>query len=116
MKFSNSKQNISRNKYILPWTGWKYLVENSISEFALEIQYQWKLCKHERNVFPWEKKKKRKKKKKEKKKSPKLIFELQGTPPLSDKAYALRVHDSRKHVIFTHAQRLFLQRVNSEVI
>ena len=66
MKFSNSKQNISRNKYILPWTGWKYLVENSISEFALEIQYQWKLCKHERNVFPWEKKKKKKKKKKRK--------------------------------------------------
>ena len=46
MKFSNSKQNISRNKYILPWTGWKYLVENSISEFALEIQYQLKICKH----------------------------------------------------------------------
>lgn len=29
-----------------------------------------------------------KKKKKEKKRSPKLIFELQGTPPLSDKVYA----------------------------
>lgn len=72
MKFSNLKQNISRNKYILPW---KYLVENSISEFTLEIQYQWKLC----NVL---------KKKKEKKRSPKLIFELQGTPSLSDKVYA----------------------------